>query len=218
MISSFLITQVEYTNVYAVEFFLDGSSPFGVPYKDWVDKWWNWWISVHKDNVTNAQLEKKDCLANLEGPVVFLMNPSFAGGEKREKVCEISDKQGILFNFLTAECDTGLSEQTDSSYRELINCALEDDQGTLHKEAYLDNVKIPENKIEEIYTNEFNISISSNNVYDAEPGSFKAAAHGWYVFVKPLSSGNHVLTYKSALFGVPYGFTSDITYHFKVTK
>jgi hypothetical protein len=213
------IAWIDKSGIFAVEFFSENSRPFGIAYKDWVARWWNWWIGdVHKEDVSNNQLEKKNCLANVDGPVVFLMDPTFAGAQTREKICEISSDQGILFNFLTAECDTGVFEKKTVSYEELLNCAIEDDKGILQKEAFLDGQRIPDDKVHEIKTDQFNITIGENNVYDAEPGTYPAAAHGYYVFIQPLSLGNHTLQYKSALFGVPYGFTSDIIYRFMVTQ
>ena len=102
------------------KFYTEESVPFGTEYKDWVANWWQWWLNdVHKDNVTNSMLEQKNCLANTDGKVVFLMNPSFAGAQKREKVCEITSSQGILLNFLTAECDTGLYKGRKPLFRSL---------------------------------------------------------------------------------------------------
>lgn len=218
IVALFSIAQIDIRNIFAVEFFSENSKPFGTAYKDWVARWWDWWIGdVHKENVTNIQLEK-NCLANVDGPVVFMMNPTFAGAQTREKICEISSDQGILFNFLTAECDTGVFEKKAVSYEELLNCAIEDDKGILQKEAYLDGQRIPDDKVHEIKTDQFNVTIGENNVYDAEPGTYPAAAHGYYVFIQSLPAGNHTLQYKSALFGVPYGFTSDIIYHLNVTQ
>jgi hypothetical protein len=52
------------------------------------------------------------------------------------------------------------------------------------------------NNVTEIYSKGFNITIPENTHFpDQKPGTFRAGAQGWYVFLKPLPPGDHTILY-----------------------
>jgi hypothetical protein len=58
IVALFSLAWIDINSIFAVEFFSENSKPFGTAYEDWVARWWDWWIGdVHKENVTNIQLE-----------------------------------------------------------------------------------------------------------------------------------------------------------------
>ena len=74
----------------------------------------------------------------------------------------------------------------------------------------------------EVYTKEFNANISQSGHLPVEKsGIFPAAAHGWFVFLKPFHPGDHTVNYKNSvaptsLSGAGNVNAADITHHFKV--
>jgi hypothetical protein len=81
--------------------------------------------------------------------------------------------------------------------------------GKISSEVKLDNIPIARlgaidyvsnvlNNVTEISTKEFNVTIPNNsNLQFEKPGTFPAAAHGWFVFLKPLPVGNHTIYYQN---------------------
>jgi hypothetical protein len=78
------------------------------------------------------------------------------------------------------------------------------------------------NNVTEVYTIQCNAtvlddSLTLNELY----GTFPSAAHGWFVFLKPLQPGNHTVYYQNnveltILSGAGNSNTVQFTYHFKV--
>lgn len=207
------------TKIFAVEYYSQNEEPFGKPFEYWTGEFWNWWFSVKPDEVFNQEkLSSSNCLAKTDGHVVFLMNPSFAN-DVIIKNCHISPQQGILFTFLTSECDKELKDMEDASYDQLTRCAIEDNTAPVfEKQGFVNSKKIGENYIQKVISNEFKLKIGKDSVYhpDAIEGIWDAVAHGYYVFLKPLPIGTHTIQFKTFISGVPWGFSSDITYNLLV--
>jgi hypothetical protein len=220
-----IILVIFFTNVlspnigYAAQFYSEDTKPFGIPYKDWTAKWWNWTMSINKNNFTSSELAKNNCAPTSEGDVFFMIGPGIAAGEPKEKTCNLTTQQAVLLTFLTGECDTGIPEAKNYTYRQLSDCAFEDNQAPIFtKSAFVDGVQVPDSNIKEIRTDEFNLAFKPGNYYDADPGTFKAAAHGYYLFVEPLPEGNHTIKYLANTEGVEWRYASTVTYNFIVSK
>ena len=61
----------------------------------------------------------------------------------------------------------------------------------------------------------------SGHIPGEKSGIFPAAAHGWFVFLKPLPPGDHTVYYKNSveptsLSGAENVNSAQMTYHFKV--
>jgi hypothetical protein len=211
------------TGAKALEYFSITSQPFGKPYDQWVEEWMKWWFTTDKD-VLNTKLKNSDCIAKLDGPVVFFMSPTWSGPDKRVMTCEISSQQGILFTFLSGECDTELPEMKNASYDKLLRCAEEDNEADyISMTGHIDGIPIERKDIQSVSTNKsnfenFKLEFRPNNLYDAVPGTYDAAATGYFVFLEPLSVGNHTINFKTLVLGAPWQFNSDITYNLKVVE
>ncbi len=54
--------------------------------------------------------------------------------------------------------------------------------------------------VSEVYTKEFNATIpEAGHIPSEKSGIFPAAAHGWFVFLKPLTPGNHTVYYQNSV-------------------
>src|SRR5215831_535301 len=112
------------------------SAPYGIPYQQWAQKWWQWSYSVPtaqhpRDNFTPAK-----CANGQHGPVWFLAD-SLSGTVQR--TCTIPAGKSILAGVLTGECDS--SDPTLHSDQDIRQCATEgDDYGVIG--ATLDGVRL----------------------------------------------------------------------------
>jgi len=215
----------------AVGVFQKDEMPFGKPYEDWVHDWWRWDAAIPSDPVTTfAGLKEDGCFINKTGPVAMLMDPSVGG--KHHQICEISPNQGILISAWSGECDGSVKGYENSSFKELSKCARDLDLGKVTVNAWVDNKSIAQVKAEdyktinlinasELYSKGFNITIPANsNLAVDYPGTHLGAAHGWYIFLKPLPVGEHTVSYvndvRETTLGAGNTNNADITYSLNV--
>ena len=230
---SVFLTLFVSSSVFAIQTYSKDESPFGTPQDVWLGKWWSWWI---KTNSGGNVPTPKGCMINKAGPMVMLMETSVTG--KPHQVCEISANQSIMIPMWTAWFEASTPEFKNSSYQELSNLAREQlDLGSITSLVKIDGVPIAKldevstirggtldykinsiDNVTEIYSKGFNITIPEDvNYPDQNPGTWRAGAHGWFVFLKPLPPGDHTLYYNVGVTGTgPSDHSAEITYDLKV--
>ena len=216
-----------------VELFSKGESPFGIPYDAWVEKYWNWTASIPIDQETNtfAGIKENGCLIHEEDSVVMLVDPAVGG--KINQVCEIPAGKGILMNIWSGECDAAMPENEGASFEKISQCARGFDLGKIKGLVKVDNTPIAKldvvdystsvmENVTEIYTKLFNIYLPNNtHIPTVKYGTFPAAVHGWFLFLKPLPSGEHTIYIQNivdptTLSGATNINRAEITYHLGV--
>jgi len=214
-------------------FYAKDESPFGISQEDWLAKYWNWDYSMAFDNQTNtlAGLRDNGCLVHKENSTVMLVDTA-AGGVWSQK-CTISRNEGIVIPIWIGECNQGQKGTENSSYKQLSDCARSMDLGKVKGIVKVDNIPVANldavdyktkimNNVSEVYTKQYNATVlpGSHTIND-QFGTFPAAAHGWLVFLKPLSPGNHTVYYQNSvgpttLSGAGNVNSAQITYDFNV--
>jgi hypothetical protein len=224
---------MSYPVAYGVDFYSKDESPFGISNGEWVAKFWNWDASIPLDPQTNtfAGLNENGCLVHKENSMVMLVDTA-AGGIWNQK-CTISGNEGILIPIWTGDCDQSSKRFESSSFKELSDCARGFDLGKIMGKVKVDNIPVAAldvvdyttnimNNVTEVYTKQFNLTVPNESHFPGEQfGTFPAAAHGWFVFLKPLAPGNHIVYYQNSvlpttLSGAGNSNTAQFTYHFKV--
>jgi hypothetical protein len=196
---------------YSVEFYSKDEHPFGISYSDWVAKFWNWDFSIPIDSQTNtlAGLKDNGCLMHKDNSMVMLVDTA-AGGIWKQK-CTISRTEGILIPIWTGECDQALKGFDSYSFKQLSECARAYDLGIVKGQVKVENTPVATldaidyktnvmNNVTEVYTKQFNAIVpKESHLVSERYGTFPAAAHGWFVFLKPLQPGNHVIYYQNSV-------------------
>jgi len=210
LVATYYITLPVLTG-YNVEFYSKGELPFGISYGDWIAKYWNWDLSTPPDPTTNdfLGLKANGCLVHRENSTVMLADTA-AGGIWNQK-CTISHNAGILIPIWTGECDQGTKAFETYSFKQLLDCARGFDLGKVRGQVKVDNIPVATldaldyktnimNNVTEVYSNQFNATIPINSHVIVERyGTFPAAAHGWFVFLKPLQPGTHTVYYQNSV-------------------
>jgi len=210
LVATYYITLPVLTG-YTVEFYSKGELPFGISYGDWIAKYWNWDLSIPLDPKINDFLGLKEngCLVHRENSTVMLADTA-AGGIWNQK-CTISHNAGILIPIWTGECDQGTKAFETYSFKQLLDCARGFDLGKVRGQVKVDNIPVATldaldyntnimNNVTEVYSNQFNATIPINSHVIVERyGTFPAAAHGWFVFLKPLQPGTHTVYYQNSV-------------------
>jgi len=218
---------------YNVEVYSKEEPPFGITQEDWIARWWNWSFPIGIDPETNnwAGLKENGCLMNMENSMVMLVDT--AAGGKWTQQCKISQSDGILIPIWTGECNKAEKDCQTYSFEQLKKAARGYDLGKIKGEVKVDNIPIAKldvvdyttnikENVSEVYTKEFNATIpEAGHIPTEKSGIFPAAAHGWFVFLKPLAPGNHTVYYQNnveptSLSGPGNLNEAQITYHLKV--
>jgi len=216
-----------------VDFYSKNESPFGVSKGDWVAKYWNWSYSTPLDAKTGvfAGLNQNGCLIHKENSMIMLADT--ANGGVWNQNCTISRNESILIPIWTGECNAGEKDCLDQSFEQLSKAARGFDLGKVKGLVKVDNIPVAKldvvdyknnilNNVTEVYTKQYNATVpNDSHIQNEKYGTFPAAAHGWFVFLKPLHPGNHTVYYQNSvepttLSGAGNSNTAQFTYHFKV--
>ncbi len=193
--------------------FLKGSTPYGVPYEDWMTEWWQWNIQIPKGQhpVANSNLVK--CPVGESGNVSFLTH-NLQG--KEEYSCTIPAGNAIMIPIGTGECTS--DEAKSSKPADMIKCATEGDK-YLTFDATVDGVRL--NGLDQNYaiSKIFNMTVPDDNLLDLRSGKWDAVTGGYFAFVKPLPAGNHTVGLSARVtnpIDPTYNFNYDTLYRLKV--
>lgn len=190
-------------------------SSFGKSYGDWVAEYWKWWISIPENQSSINHPNKVTCLMHDTGAVIFLLSPT---GNFHEQTCTIPSGKALLFTPYTMECDTGLAEYKNASTDALLACARDSDGGIFLWSGQVDNTKLDKSNMTYSETREFDIQIPRDNQYEADAGTFKAMALGWFIFLKPLPIGVHTISQNYDVKEISSPFSGQAKYILNVTN
>ena len=166
--------------------FFKGSTPYSIPYEDWMTKWWQWNIQIPKDQhpqVVNPDLIK--CPVGESGSVSFLTH-SLQG--KSEYRCTIPAGHAIMIPISTGECTS--DEAKSSLPADMMKCATEGNR-FLAFDATVDGVRLNGLDQNDARSKIFNMTVPEDDFLDLRPGQWKAMTGGYFAFLEPLPVGNH---------------------------
>ena len=187
-------------------FYSKDSSPFGVPYQDWLAKWWQWNFNIPKDGHPRDNYDPAKCSLEQNGPVWFL--PDQLTG-KETRLCTIPEGKAILVSILSGECDT-----SNKPLDKIRECATEGNEyGDLS--GSLDGVEIQNLNSYRTEAGFFNITVPENNIFDEPAGNHTRFVEGHFVFLEPLPVGTHNLNLKVSVLNPKdsaYNYSAETLY------
>jgi hypothetical protein len=206
-----------------IELFQPDSKPYGLTYGNWTARWWQWAYSIPKDVHPAYDDTGKYCAEGQSGPVWFL-----TGTYKHpvDRYCTISAGKAILFTILNSECSFAEFPNLKTE-EQLRQCAKQMQDSVIHLEASVNGIPLTGLEKYRIQSPLFNFTISQGNILGLPPQTTQAVSDGNWVFLKPLSVGNHTIYFKGGLrnitdtsnkqaFAGPYGWDYPNTYHITV--
>jgi hypothetical protein len=193
-------------------------------------KWWQWASSFPSDDSpltdpTGARCDKGDLgglffLAGVAGPINT--------GEPVERTCNVPTSRGqsILIPILNGACllttpcafpSTPVNniKKMQDELKELVN-------GVKEVRAFVDGTQLDTSN-SRVQSALFPVKVANNSPFDqppdfpTPPGRFMATADGYWLFLKPLSQGPHVIQVQGFVPISPTDdFVIDVTYHITV--
>jgi len=207
------------------------SKPYGLTYGEWTAKSWQWAYSVPKNVNPSYDDSGSYCSEGQNGPVWFL-----TGSYKHQvdRYCNIPAGKSVLFTILNSECSFAEFPNLKTE-QDLRKCAKEMQDSVIPIQAIVDGVSVNGLDRYRVQSPLFNFTLGRNNILGLPAQTTtQAVSDGNWVFLKPLTFGEHVIYFKGGLksinatatsgsnsnytFAGPYGWDSPVTYHLTITK
>jgi hypothetical protein len=174
-----------------IELFTPDVSPYGLTYGQWTIKWWQWLISIPMSiNPAADESGRNACLNQTEPNVWFLAGT--LGGKAVNRRCAIPKGRAILFPVINIEVNSVEKPElrTDA---ELIKYVIKDEDDILNLDAVVDGRKVPIYRVRSDPPM-FPLKLPVNNLFEVTGEvTTIATSDGYWVFLKPLSPGDHDL-------------------------
>jgi hypothetical protein len=180
-----------------IEYFTTDQEPYGLSYGQWTVKWWEW--ALAEPISTNPVLDDTGQYAgvNQNCSVWFLAGTIGDENKVAHRVCCIPREKAILFPIINYIYTHEPEFKTDS---ELVRHVTKDIDDIVIKQAIVDGIAVPVYRVPgEPYT--FSLKVKEENKLKIPVGIHKAAADGYWVFLKPLAQGEHKIYFHGACSG-----------------
>ena len=185
-------------SIAAIESFTPNSKPYGLTFGEWTVRWWQWAHGSPK--ALNPVLDQTGVNANINqsGPVWFLAG-TFGENNIAKRSCTLPFGKAILFPVINYEMNE-LENPRIRTGRDLVKHVLQDIDDIVVKQAIVDGKEVPIYRIQSD-PSIFELNIDSDNCMGIRGGITKAAADGYWVFLKPLDLGQHTIYFHGACSG-----------------
>lgn len=207
------VTPTAYAKSSAVTF-LPGSSPFGVSYKEWSARWWQWGLSI--PTATNPILDDSGAFCNLlQSGSVWYLAGDFGGSVTRN--CSIPAGKAILFPVLNAAFGAAVGDCTGPADCDVNKLRL--GAGATVKDpqllaATLDQVGIPNLIDYRAKSPVFSLTLPQGAIFGLPGGTFTPnVSDGYWVMLQPLTTGAHELNFHAISNS---GLEVIVTYHLTI--
>jgi hypothetical protein len=172
--------------------------PYGFSYGEWTVKWWQWAVSLPIN--INPIVDETGRYANMNqnGPVWFLAGTL---GENKMPIrnCVVPIGKALLFPVINYEINQ-LEDPNLRTEHAMVKHVVDDINDIINKEAIVDGNRIPTYRVQSS-PRVFPLYVCKDNWLDISPGLIKAAADGYWVFLKPLDSGKHEIYFHGSCSG-----------------
>jgi hypothetical protein len=118
-----------------------------------------------------------------------------------ERTCDVPKDKAVLLPIISAEADN-IPEQTDKSEQGMIKSAKSgNDYAAISVRVDGTKLNINEDPKFRATSGFLNMTLPEHNIWEEKerPGTYKGVTEGYFLFLKPLSEGNHTLYYEAAI-------------------
>lgn len=189
------------------------SRPLGLPYSEWAAEWWKWVTDIPAE--FNPQLDESGEFSDLgQSGNVWFLGSSFGFGTW-ERECEVPAGKAIFFPIVPAVFWAPDDGQTEEDVRLLANEAID---GVDLLECTIDGVSLTNLENYRAESPAFTLPDTLLVDLGLPPGDrFPAVADGYWIFLSPLSKGEHLIHIRMHIADGPFaGSEHEITYYLTV--
>ena len=170
----------------------------GITYSEWTARWWKWALETpRKRNPLIDSTGKWSAENQSYSKTVWFLAGSLVGlMERVERYCTIPTGRAILFPVSNNESSfiEFPNLRTESQLREASKVDI--DKVTKLKVA-IDGLALRESQLKKyrIQSPLFTIDLPEDNILEKPPGKTLAVSDGYWMFLKPLHKGTHIINF-----------------------
>jgi hypothetical protein len=118
-------------------------------------------------------------------------------GEKAVASCNIPEGKAVMVGIDNGWTDAGDPSTKGYDAQKLASYVKETNIYPNKFDITLDGKPVPLTNEEKyrVLSDPFNVTFPEDTMFDEPPGTYQAVADGWYLMLKPLSPGEHILHY-----------------------
>jgi hypothetical protein len=182
-------------------------------YAEWAVAWWQWGIGTPKDKNPIADKTGEHAGVGQSGPVWFLAG-TFGG--KGERKCSVPAGKALFFpvvNQASGSHPDRFDEKKSTAFAKEVMDSAEDLEVTVDGKALKDVNKY------RVQTPVFHLDGPEKEEDGVNPGAagpHKMISDGYWIMLKPLPAGEHVVHFKGKVKKV--GFNVDVTYKLTILE
>jgi hypothetical protein len=207
------------TTIGTVEVFTPNSKPYNKTYGEWNKEWWIWAQMEPIENNPIYDPTGEKCTVNQVDPNVWFLAGTTGGRVERD--CTVPASKAILLALLNTECSTA-EDPSLTTEEALRDCARNNapDRARVILKASVDGQEIPDLEKYWAESSLYNYTLPENNIWGVAAGPTQQVAAGYYVLLKPLSAGTHMIHSSGANIDIvgTQTFASEVVYNLTVTE
>ena len=179
----------------AAQLLLADPQPYGTSRTIWTEKWWLWLHSIPKPVNPANDTTGEQCAKNQIEPNMWFLAGTF--GKLVKRTCLVPSNRAILFPIINSVhlLSESLSFKSDSDLEAKVRNEADN---VIEMNLTIDGLQLSDLKKYRIYTRAFDIITPEDNIWGVKPGKTRAAADGYWIFLKPLPKGMHTLQFNGS--------------------
>jgi hypothetical protein len=180
-----------------IDVFEPDSNPYNVGYSIWTVRWWNWCLSQPKftNPVNDRKRTDRNAYNNQIYSSVWFLAGTTDGNAERE--CFVPMVRAILCPIINFEIST--AEEPDLNTDEALLSRAKDEIDKIENlNVIIDGTRLSDLKKFRVQSGVFDVNLPEDNIWDVKPGKTRAAADGYWIFLKPLPKGMHTLQFNGS--------------------
>jgi len=185
------------------------AQPYGRSWGDWTATWWQWALSMPVSS--HPLFDTADCSAGQSGPVWFL-GGAFTG-IAATRSCTVPAGISLFFPLLNSECSTvepppfyGADEA------EMRACAAGWVDSGSDLFCIIDGVAVENVSSYRVDSPLFSFTAPNDNIFGIPgPVTGESVSDGYWIFLAPLSAGQHTIRFGGSFPGFPIDVTYELT-------
>jgi hypothetical protein len=198
------------------------SRPDGLPYEEHVKNFWQYIISIPKNNNPWHDGTGANCANGQSGKNSSVFYLSGNGGGVTTRICRVPARKRLLIPVMAVEMSE--KEAPNASEAQLRDMAKKDQDSVTSLYLRIGN-KVYDDEVLRKYrlqpTEPFDVTFPDNGIFGVrQRGDCKAVADGFYIITEPIEEGTYTIHYKSSLSCVEekgqncidFNHDQDITY------
>jgi hypothetical protein len=183
--------------------------PFGCSWEDWTTRWWKWFLTISKENhPAFDETGENYAIGQTDPDALFLAGT--AGGYAKRTIATTASK-ALLFPVINHIISYAENPDLKTDH-ELILFTTSHTDDIVRKELNIDGINFEISENFRVISPPFDFSFPTNNVFGVKEGPTRGAGDGYWVFLRPLSVGQHkIRTFGSCMSGrIQIGLDLDL--------